>query len=103
MSNDPNEDEIITFKEHVKLLKMSNKGFRYQLFYDTTDKCTGCVWQTATMRDNFERHGGFVALDAMKRELNTLLWPCMATSMHNELNVICLACEAIVTSERKEA
>ena len=25
MSNDPNEDAIITFKEHMKLLKMSNK------------------------------------------------------------------------------
>ena len=73
------------------------------MFYDTSGKPTGCVWQTAIMRDNFERFGGFVAIDAMKRELNTLLWPYMAITMYNELNMICLGCEAIVISERKEA
>lgn len=103
MSNEPDEDAIVTFKEYMDLLKKSNKGFRYELFHDSNGKCTGCVWQTTTMRDNFERFGGFIALDAMKRELNSLLWPYMAISMYNELGMICLGCEAIVITERKEA
>lgn len=103
MCNDPNEDAIVTFKEYMDLLKKSNKGFLYELFHDTRGKCTGCVWQTSIMRDNFERFGGFIALDAMKREINSLLWPYMAITMYNELEMICLACEAIVITERKEA
>ena len=102
-SNDPNEDAFITCEECLELLKQSNKGFRCQLLNDTTGKCTGCVWQTSTMRDNFERFGGFVVLGAMKRELNYLLWPHMEITMQDELNMIYLVCEAILMSERKEA
>ena len=55
------------------------------------------------MRDNFERFGRFVALDAMKRELNSLLWPHTAIATHDELIMACLGCTEIATSERKEA
>ena len=103
MSNDPNVDAIVTFKEHVELLKKINQGFRYELFHNIEVKFTGCVWQTATMRDNFERFGGFAALDAMKCELKYLLCPHVAITMNNELEIICLGCESIVFPERKEA
>ena len=103
MAEERDEDEIITFKEYMQLLKQSNAGFNYELFHDASGKCTGCVWQTATMRDNFERFGGFIALDAMKRKLNTLLWPYIALTMYNEMNMICVACEGIFISERQEA
>ena len=73
MPNDPNEDFIVTFKDRMELPKKSNKGFYYELFHDTKGKCSDCVWQTATIRDNFEIFGRFVALDAMKRKLNYLL------------------------------
>ena len=43
MSNDANEDAIVTVKEHMELIKKSNKGFRYELFHDTKGKCTVCL------------------------------------------------------------
>ena len=101
MSNDPNEDAIITFQEHMELLKQSNKDFFCQFFNDTTGKCTGCVYQTSTMRDNLEMFGVFAVLDAMKRELNSLLWPHVTIAMHDELSMICLGCKAIAASEHK--
>ena len=52
------------------------------------------------MRDNFERFGGFVAVDAMKRGINNLDWPYMALTMYNELPMICVGCEGIIISER---
>ena len=58
---------------------------------------------TSTMRMNFELYGGYLSVDAMKRDLNTLLWPYMATSMWNELNQVCVGCEGILLSEREEA
>lgn len=103
MSNDYDDDVLITFKEFMSMMEAGNAGFRYQMFYDTTGRCTGCVWQTATMRDNFDRFGGFFALDAMKRALNTLLWPYVALTMYNELEMICLGCEGIFCTERDEA
>ena len=39
----------------------------------------------------------------MKRGLNTLLWPYIAVTMMNELQQICVACEAIMMAEHIEA
>ena len=55
------------------------------------------------MRDNFERFGRFVDIDAMKRGTTDLICPYMAITMCNELNLICLGCEGIVMVERSEA
>ena len=55
---------------------------------------------TATMRSNFERFGSYISLDSMKRELNTLCWPYFAISLQNELNKVCVGCEALMISER---
>ena len=72
------------------------------MFHDTTGTFTGFVLQTVTIRENFERFRGFAVLDAMKRELNYILWLYMEIVMHNELKIICLDCEEIFISERKE-
>ena len=39
----------------------------------------------------------------MKRDINSLLWPYIATTMYNEMNCVCVGCEGIVLSEREEA
>ena len=39
---------------------------------DTKGRITGCIWQTSIMRDNFERFGGFISMDTMKRHLTSL-------------------------------
>ena len=55
------------------------------------------------MKDNFDRFGGFLSIDAMKRGINKLLWPYMSITMFNEINCVCVACEAIICSEREES
>ena len=84
-------------------LQQNNNGFSVTFLQDSNGRYTGCIWQTAIMRDNFERFGTFISIDAMKRGLNKLLWPYMSICMYNELNTICVACEAIICSEREEA
>ena len=66
----------------MKLLHDANEGFEYDIFLDSSVTCTGCLWQTAIMRDNVDRFGGFVSIDAMKRGLNNsyghmCLSPCI--------------------------
>ena len=55
------------------------------------------------MRDNFERFGGFLSMDAMLCPINEIEWPYISISMYNELNSVCVACEGIVCGERVEA
>ena len=104
--NDHNQDKndtLVCFTEFMKLMKLKDKEFAYQILADTEGEVTGCLWMTSTMRMNFEKFGGFICVDAMKRDLNTLLWPYVAITMHNEMGSICVGCEGIVLSERVEA
>ena len=102
-NNDSEFDVFSTLEEYMEMLKMKDKDFIYEILYDGYGEMTGCLWMTSTMRMNFELYGGYIAVDAMKRDLNTLLWPYMATSMWNELNQVCVGCEGILFSEREEA
>ena len=97
------DDVLMTLKEYMEILKLKDKDFVYEILYNECGQITGCLWMTSTMRMNFELYGGYLSVDAMKRDLNTLLWPYMATSMWNDLNEVCVGCEAIMLSEREEA
>ena len=100
---DDSSDSLLRFEEYLQILSEKAKGFAYDLAYDSDGTINGAVWQTATMRDNFERFGGFICLDVMKRGINKLLWPYLAVAMYNDLEQVCVGCEAIVCSERAEA
>ena len=39
----------------------------------------------------------------MKHGINKLLWPNMSITMYNEINSICVTCEAIICSEQEES
>ena len=104
MNDDNCQDSIITFQEYMLNLQENNKGFAVTLLKSAeTGRLTGCIWQTAIMRDNFERFGGYLSMDAMLRPINEMEWPYMSISMYNELNSVCVACEGIVCGERLEA
>ena len=95
--NDMDEsNSIVTFLDYLKLLSQNAKGFVYKLAHDEKGDINGVVWQTATMRDNFERFGGYISLDTMKRAINKWLWPYMSVVMYNEMRMVCLGCEGIV-------
>lgn len=98
------DDEVmLTFSEFMEDLKKTERGFKYVILSDSSGRCTGCIWQTATMRENFERFGSFASLDCMKRGINKFLWPYVALSMYNEMEKLCLGCEGIICAERVEA
>jgi len=100
---DNSSDSLLCFEEYLQILSEKAKGFAYDIAHDSDGTINGAVWQTATMRDNFERFGGYLCLDVMKRGINKLLWPYLAVSMYNDLEQVCVGCEAIVCSERTEA
>ena len=87
----------------MELLAGKNRGFAFQMLQDQDGKYLGCLWQTATMRDNFERFGSMISIDATKREINTFNWPYISICMYNEMEKLCIGCEGIVCSERVEA
>ena len=82
MNNDNNTDTIVTFKEYMLSLEIQNEGFAVTFLRSSQGCITGCIWQTGFMRDNFERFGGFVSMDAMKRNLTSLDWPYKSIASH---------------------
>ena len=96
-------DAIFSFVDYLELIQSRATGFTYSLAEDTSGKkkkLVGVLWMTATMRRNFELFGGYIALDMMKRGLNTLLWPYVAVSMYDECMKLCIACEGILCGEQ---
>ena len=94
---------VYSLMEYMTLLREKCKGFAYDVAYDTEGDLIGIVWQTATMRDNYERFGGYISLDTMKRGINKWLWPYMAVVMYNEMKSVCLGCEGIMIGEKEGA
>ena len=102
-TGDDKDDLLVSFTEYMELLSSKDPEFVYEILEDTNGQITGCLWMTSTMRENFDLFGGYVCVDAMKRGINTLLWPYIATTMYNELESVCVGCEGIVTGERVDA
>ena len=70
---------IETFQEFQNLFLSSNleigiKGFEYRLLSNLKGEYTSFICHTSMMQENFERFGGFISIDAMKRVLNTNSW-----------------------------
>ena len=70
MSKNRNDDSIATFKEHVEILVAKEKSFVHELLADSYGNDAGCTWQTSVMRDNFERVGSFLPIDAINKGIN---------------------------------
>jgi len=99
------EEAIFSFINYLELIKSRAKGFVFCLAKDKNGRkktLLGVLWQTATMRRNFELFGNYLCFDMMKRGINTLLWPYTAVAMYDEMMHVCLACEGIVCGERMD-
>ena len=93
----------MSLKEHEANLRERRKGFDHELAHDSDGDLIVIVWQAATMRDNFERFGGHISLDTMKRGIDKWLWPRVAIVAHDETRKACLGCEGLMIGEKKEA
>jgi len=80
------DKELFSFIEYLELIKSKAKGFAFQLSEIPSNtshlgkKLIGVIWQTATMRHNFELFGDFVGLDMMKRGNKYLALVILLTS-----------------------
>ena len=102
--DDSDHDNCVwKFQDYLKLLSTNVNGFRYRLAIGNDGAINGVVWMTATMRSNMERFGSYICLDSMKRVLNPLKWPYFAIALKNELDYICVGCEALMLQEREDA
>ena len=54
------------------------------------------------MRDNFERFGGCISLDTMKRGVNKWLWPHTDIVVHDEMRKACVDFEGLMIGEKEE-
>ena len=90
------EESFVMLREYMKLLHDTNKGFEYELFLDSSGTCTGCIWQTDIMRDNFDKFGGSFSIDAIKTGLNKLMWPYVSVTIYNDTEKVFVGCEVIV-------
>ena len=80
-NNELDNVALVSFKEYLQLIAASCKGFVFSFAVDDHGVANGVVWQTATMRSNFERFGGYISLDTMKRGINQCLWLYMSVVM----------------------
>ena len=63
--------ENFAFKSQFILENSSsiNKGFNYNITYDSDNKVTGIGWMISYLRDNFERFGKHLPIDVMRSSL----------------------------------
>ena len=106
MSDVDKEEALFSFIDYLQLISARAKGFFHKFAYETSNngqqKIVGVMWQTATMRRNFELFGDFIGLDMMKRGLNKLLWPYAGVAMYDEMRKLCIACEGVLCGERTD-
>ena len=72
-----NQDEI-SFKSQFILESFAKKdpGFTLSLTHDSDNKVIGIVWMTSYMRDNFERFGDYISIDAMHPSICNAKYLC---------------------------
>ena len=80
-----------------------DKGFTFAICKDKENRATGVVWMNSIMRSNFIRFGSFLSIDAMKRETNYNGWSYISPVVINDVNKICVVCEALMISEDNDA
>ena len=64
-------DSVITFQEYMLSLEANNGGFAITLLKSAeVGRLIECIWQTAIIRDNFERLGDFLSMNAILSQIN---------------------------------
>ena len=88
--NCSNEEGMLSFVEHIELVKKANMSFDFTMLQDSSGKCTGHMWQTSMMSDNFEMIGHCIIIDPLKREINLLLWNHTGVDLLDKLVKSCI-------------
>lgn len=97
-------DEFQTFKleSMLSLLHDADNSFLYVMGKNPSGQFTGIAWQTGVMRSSMEKFGNYIAMDAMRRELNDLHWCYMAVTILNDCNESQVVIECLAVGERHD-
>jgi hypothetical protein len=88
---------------YFKELRASDPDFTYRIARMESGQVCGYVWQTSTMRADWEDYGNVLFLDAMKRQLNSVHWPYIGPCVLNSSKKVAVVAESICISERIDA
>ena len=64
------DDDLFILITLMGLCPKKNQGFKFIMLKDSSGKETRILYQTAMMRDNFERFSHLYLMDMMKRGMN---------------------------------
>ena len=91
-------------EQYLKLLKKEDVCFDYRILRDRmSGAATMVLWQTGTMRGDFELYGCALHLDFMKRQLNSYEWPYISIVAMDSNGSPRVVAEGIACTERNEA
>ncbi|KAI2503990.1 hypothetical protein MHU86_10487 [Fragilaria crotonensis] len=84
-------------------LHQEDPSFLFDIQRDDNDTMVGICWQTGTMRFDWDTCASSIALDGMKRQLNSVCYPYISVTAVDGYGQMVVCAEAIVISERIEA
>jgi hypothetical protein len=87
----------------LKATAFEDKSFSYRVARDAQGKVVGFVWQNANMRRQLELNGGYLSLDAMKRQIVSCNWPYISIALLDPDHNLFVGLEGICAAERNGA
>jgi hypothetical protein len=94
---DRNDIQQIT--TYLNSLAACDPTFTYRIGTSADGSITGFVWQTGTMRRDYELFGDVLFVDCLGRPLNDKGWPINTIAMLDGEKKVCLPCEGFTIQE----
>jgi hypothetical protein len=93
-------NDAAVIEAYLQKLHDADPSFTFRIARASDGSACGYVWQTATMRADWEDSGNAIFLDAMKRQLNTIHWPYIGPCILDGYRRVAVVCESICVAEK---
>jgi hypothetical protein len=93
-------NDAAVIEAYLQKLHVADPNFTFRISRASDGSPCGYVWQTATMRADWEDYGNVVFLDAMKRQVNSIHWPYIGVCILDGYNKVAVVCESICIGEK---
>jgi hypothetical protein len=93
-------NDAAVIEAYLQKLHDADPSFTFRIAHASDGSVCGYVWQTATMRADWEDYGSVIFLDAMKRQLNSIYWPYIGPCILDGYRKVAVVCESICIAEK---
>jgi hypothetical protein len=93
-------NDAAVIEAYLQDLHDKDPSFTYRIARASDGSACGYVWQTSTMRADWEDYGNVIFLDAMKRQLNSIHWPYIGPCILDGYRKVAVVCESICIAEK---